>query len=372
MKNRILRITTLVIIITCAFTELALSQQQYTLQECIDYALENNLNVQGQQLNVQTGEVNQLQSKLQLLPSLNGSANFGYNWGLSINPGSNIATRDQQSNGFGSLNASLNLFNGGRVYNTIKQSQANLQASEYDLEDSKNNVILTLITFYTNVIFNKELLENSKSQLASTDSQVDRARKQVDAGALPLSALMDLQAQQARNELNVINAENALRLSLLQLKQVMLLPGDVELDVVVPEIELSENDLAGINAHKVYEIAEATMPEVKSADLQVQSADIGISLSKANYYPRLTLTAGMNTRYSSLQKDNGRLERPGTTSIVPIGAVGTTGDIVYTQVEDVNRVDYPVQDVLADNFGQSVALGVSIPIFNNYLVYKPS
>ena len=179
---------------------------------------------------------------------------------------------------------------------------------------------------------------------------------------------MDLQAQQARNELNVINAENALRLSLLQLKQVMLLPGDVELDVVVPEIELSENDLAGINAHKVYEIAEATMPEVKSADLQVQSADIGISLSKANYYPRLTLSAGMNTRYSSLQKDNGRLERPGTTSIVPIGAVGTTGDLVYTQIEDVNRVDYPVQDVLADNFGQSVALGVSIPIFNNYLV----
>ena len=211
-------------------------------------------------------------------------------------------------------------------------------------------------------------MENAKSQLESTVTQVDRARKHVEAGALPISALMDLQAQEARNDLNVINAENALRLSFLQLKQVMLLPGDVELDVVVPEIELNEADLADVNAQKVYEIAEATMPEVKSADLQVQSADYGIALSKANYYPRLTLTGGMNTRYSSLQKDNGQLERPGTSSTVQIGYVGSTFDPVFTVVDDVNRVEYPTQDILADNFGQSVALGLSIPIFNNYAV----
>ena len=141
------------------------AQQQYTLQECIDYALEHNLSVQSQQLNVQIGEVNALQSKMELLPSINGNASYGYNWGRSINPETNFVTRQQQANGFGSLNASLNLFNGVQVYNTIKQNNANLQVSQYDLETERNNVILTVITFYTNVIFNKELLQNANSQL---------------------------------------------------------------------------------------------------------------------------------------------------------------------------------------------------------------
>jgi outer membrane protein len=352
MKVNLIRSALLAVLLQMGLYSQLYAQQQYTLQECVDYALEHNLEVQTQELNVVTGEINSFQSKMELLPSVNGSVQYGYNWGRSINPETNVVTRQQQTNGFGSLSASINLFNGGRVINTIKQNEANLQSRHYDLETSKNNVVLNIITYYTNVIFNKELLENAKSQLASTATQLDRTRKQVDAGALPISSLMDMQAQQATNELNVITAENALNLSLLQLKQAMLLPGNVELDVVVPDIELSEADIVGLEAETVYETAEAILPEIRSADLQIESAERGISVAKGNYYPRLTLSGGINTNYSSLIADRGLIEKTGTFSNVPIGFVENSLETVLTQVEDRVANDYPVDQILGDNVGQ--------------------
>ena len=367
MINKRLKVILLAILLQFCGILPIIAQQQYTLQECIDYAMEHNLNVQSQQLNVKIDEVNSLQSKLELLPSVNGSANYGYNWGRSVNPETNLVTRQQQANGFGSLSASLNLFNGVQTYNTIKQNNANLQASQYDLETEKNNVILNVISFYTGVIFNKELLENAKSQLLSTTTQLERTRKQVDAGALPISSLMNMQAQQAANEVTVINAENALTLSYLQLKQAMMLPGNVDLDIVVPEIELSEADVEGLKAQEVYEIAETTMPEVKSADMQIESAQRGIAIAKGNYYPRLTLSGGISTNYSSLIADRGLVERNGIFTNVPIGFVqGTNETVLSNPIEGFTTVDYPFSQILSDNFGQSISLGLSIPIFNKY------
>ena len=366
MKNY-LQIAALSVLLQFGSVLPILAQQQYTLQECIDYAMEHNLSVQSMELNVQLGQVNSLQSKLELLPSINGSANYGYNWGRSINPETNFVTRQQQANGFGSLSASLNLFNGVQVYNTIKQNNANLEVSQYDLETERNIVILAVISHYTNVIFNKELLENAKSQLLSTTTQLDRTRKQVDVGALPISSLMDMQAQQAGNEVTVINAENALTLSFLQLKQAMMLPGNVELDVVIPEVELSKSDIEGLKAQEVYEIAESTMPEVKSADMQIESAVHGIAIAKGNYYPRLTLSGGINTNYSSLIADRGLVERNGVFTNVPIGFVQATNETVLSNpVEGFETLDYPLGQILSDNFGQSISLGLSIPIFNKY------
>jgi outer membrane protein len=178
----------------------------WTLQECVDYGLKNNLTVKNQELGLSINEVNARQSKMNLLPSINASGNYGYNWGRSINPQTNLFTNQQNANGFGSLSANWTLFSGMRNINTIKQANANLMVKQYDVAKSKNDIILSVVTFYTNVIFNKELLENAKSQLESTTSQMERTRKQVDAGSLPRSTLLDLQAQVASSELNVINA----------------------------------------------------------------------------------------------------------------------------------------------------------------------
>ena len=346
---------------------MAQTDSLWTLKQCIDYALEHNLSVQNQQLNVELNEVNLQQSKMELTPSLNGNSNYGINWGLSINPVSNIAQQQQQSNGSAGLNASWLIYNGGRVFHTIKQNMALLSNGKNDLEKTKNDIILSIITNYTNVIFNKELLNNAESQFKSTQSQLDRTQKQVAAGALPRSAELDLKAQLANNELNVINGQNTLMLSLLQLKQVMLLQGTSQLEVIVPEIEVDSSMLADINVNLIFENAQSVMPEIKSADGQVEAAEIGILVAKGNYYPSIRLNAGFNTNYSSIVADRGMFEPDGTIIDYPTGDfVGTSaGTPVVRSIQNGTIVDYPTRQQLADNFGQAIGLSLSVPIYNN-------
>lgn len=340
----------------------------WSLQECIDYALENNLLVQDKELVMNTGEVNLKESKMGMLPTLNANAQYGRNWGRSINPETNTVTTLQQDNGFGGITLSWLVFNGGRVHNRIKQDHLSLEANKYDLQKTKNDVILNVITFYTNVIFNKELLENSKSQLASSQKQADRTRKQVAAGALALANLKNLEAQVATNEVSVINAENQVNLSILQLKQSMQLPANEELDVAIPEIQLDEADLAGVNPQTVYDIAESTLPEVKSADLQIQSAAVGEKVAKSGFYPRLTFSGQLNTNYSSLAADRGLVKFTGNKIDIPIGFVQGAGTPVLATIDERTTIPYTTGAQLNDNFGKSVGMGISIPIFNNYSV----
>jgi outer membrane protein len=365
-------LTTLFIIFFLGIGQATFSQdpvKQWTIQECVDYALENNLRVQNQALNVGVSEVNSRQSLMNFLPTLNANANYGRNWGRSINPETNLVTNQEQDNGFASMNLNWVLFNGLNNINTKKQADANLMIQEYNLQKQENDIILLIVTYYTNVIFNKELLENAKSQLESTQSQYDRTMKQVDAGALPLSNALDLQAQVANSELGVINAENALRFSMLQLKQVMQIPAFQPLDIVIPEIELSEADLLGINPNEVYNTALNTMPEIKSADMSISSSLYGIKVAQSNYYPRVSLSAGLNTNYSSIAGNRGLFEKTGNVLEVPIGYVaGNPTQIVVSQFDEQVNIPYPTSQQLENNFGQSVGIGVSIPIFNNLQV----
>jgi len=364
------RITTGLVLLFFLFSLPLIAQEKkiWTIQECVDYALENNLTVKNQELNVSINKVNVKQSKMMLLPSLNANGNYGTNWGRSVNPETNVVIRQQQDQGFGSLSSSWVLFNGMQNYNTIRQSKANLSAGQYDLERSKNDIILQIVTFYTNVIFNKELFENAKSQLESTTNQMERTRKQVDAGSLPRSALLDLQSQVASSELNVINAENAVNFSILQLKQVMLIPANQPLEIEIPEIELNEADMVDLNPQRVYEIAVATRPEVKSADINVESSILGVELAKGSYYPRISLNAGMNTSYSSFAADRGKREATGNFVTSQIGIVQSSGEAVITSFPEIQFAPYSTGAQLNDNFGQSVSLGVTIPIFNNFQV----
>ena len=365
-----LKKTTLVLLTLLMVGNLSVFAQTdslWTLQQCIDYALEHNLSVQNQQLTVELNQVNLQQSKMERTPSINASSIYGINWGLSINPVSNIAQQQQQSNGNAGLNASWLIYNGGRVLHTIRQNMALLTNGENDLEKTKNDLTLTIITNYTNVIFNKELLNNAESQYNSTLSQLDRTQKQVAAGALPRSAELDLKAQLANNELNVINSQNILMLSMLQLKQVMLLQGTTQLDVIVPEIELDSSMLADINVNLIYDNAQSVMPEIKSADGQIEAAEIGILVAKGNYYPSLRLNAGFNTNYSSIVADRGLFEPDGTIVDFPTGYfVGTSaGTPVVRPTQNGAIVDYTTGQQLSDNFGQSISLSLSIPIYNN-------
>ena len=348
------------------------NREAWTLKQCIDYALSNNLSIQRSSYDVETSEVDFLQSKMALLPSLNAGLNFGYNWGRSVNPVTNLFTT-QEINSLGpGLSSSVTLFNGLRLQNVLKQGSRNYHASVEDLQKTKNDVSLNIASLFLNVIFSKEQLENAKFQLSSSQQQLERTKIQVAVGALPKSDELNLDAQVATNELNVITRENTLVLSLLQLMQALQLPASKPFDVVAPEIEV-EDLVLDQNRNEIYEIARATMPEIRSAALRMESADFAVKAARGNLYPRLSLSAGINSNYSSAS-DRERFISDGgepTVAYPQIGVVEGTGAAVYTvdpvSVPSGYTVDgYGRSDQLQDNIFRQLSFGLTIPIFNGF------
>lgn len=344
----------------------------WTLKQCIDYALANSLTVQRSNYNVESAEVDYLQAKANLLPSVNGAINYGYNWGRSVNPVTNQFTTQEINFISPGAQASWVLFNGMRVQNSIKQNNRALQASKFDLEKAKNDLILNVASLFVNVQFNKERLQNARYQLSSSQQQYDRTKKQVEAGALPKANELNLDAQVATNEVNLVTAENALALSLLQLKQALQLPASTPLDIVMPDLSV-EDLVLDQERHEIYQIARETLPEVKSASLKTESANFGVKAQRGSFYPRLSLNGSVNSNYSSAS-DRARFIPDGgdpTISYPQIGVVGGPGGTpVYSSDPQISPSGYLVdgygrRDQLQDNIFRQVSLNLTIPIFNN-------
>jgi outer membrane protein len=342
----------------------------WTLKECIDYALANNLNVQRSQFDVETAEVNKTQAKAAMLPSLTATVSNGYNWGRSINPVTNTFTTQEIRSLSPSANSQVTLFNGLRIQNSIKQSNKDYQAAEQDLEKAKNDLMLNVINLYVNVVFNKELLENAKFQLSSSQQQYERTKRQVEAGSLPKSNELNLDAQVATNEVTVVNNENALNLSLLQLKQALQLPGSTEMDVEIPQLEVEDLVIEN-SSEQIFDIARQSLPEVKAAQLRVNSSYYAVKAARGNLYPRLTLGGSINSNYSSAN-DRSILIPTGVEVIpntTPVGYfAGPSGNVVVYGY-DYNPVGtytdgYGYRDQLQDNIFRQLGLTLSIPFLN--------
>lgn len=344
----------------------------WTLKQCIDYALANSLTVQRSNYNVESAEVDYRQSRANLLPNLNGNISVGYNWGRSVNPVTNEFTTQEINFISPGAQASWTLFNGMRIQNTIKQNDRALQASRFDLEKAKNDLMLNVASLFVNVQFNKERLQNARYQLSSSQQQYERTKKQVAAGALPKSNELNLDAQVATNEVNLVTAENALVLSLLQLKQALQLPASTPLDVVMPDIDV-EDLVLDQGRQEIYEIARQTLPEMKSATLKSESANFGVKAQKGQFFPRLSLNGSVNSNYSSASDREHFVSDGGEPTFVTpqIGVVGGAGG---TPVYSNNPVSVPSgymadgygrRQQLEDNIFRQVSLGLTIPIFNN-------
>jgi outer membrane protein len=340
--------------------------RKLTLKECIDVALEKNLNIQRSQNNVDIFKTTLLQSKASFLPTVNAAGSYNQNFGRALNPVTNLfVNRDNNTlnaQGF----ASVTLINGLRLQYLLKQSQRDVLAADKDLAKAKNDVTLNVITLYVNVILNRELFENARFQLNSSEQQLDRIKKQVAAGSLPLANELNQEAQVATNEVNLINQENQLNLSLLQLKQALQFPASEVIDIEIPEIPL-EDLVLDQNTEEIYAIALANMPEIASARLKVESSDFALRANRGSYYPRLSANASAQSNYASVS-DVPRSELDGTisTSTTPLGQT-IAGEQVFGYVPGTRQISdgYGRGDQLQDNLFRSVGIQLNVPIFNN-------
>lgn len=339
----------------------------WTLRECVDYAVANNLDVRRSVYARETGEINALQSKLAMAPSLNANASYGFNWGRNIDPTTNTFIEQKITSANMSLSSSLLLWNGFRLYYSMRQSNTEYTALSEDLIKAKNDVILNVITLYLNVIFNKELLGNAQSQVSSTLQQLERTRKLAQAGSVPQANVLNLEAQHATNELNQIQRENALALSLLQLKQALQLPASATMEVEIPAMEVEKELVLDQTADQIFETALSAMPEIRAAQLRKQSAFYALRAARGSYYPRLTLSGSVSSIYSDARME---FVPNGVVDVVPtpIGYVQGSGTQVLRDVATpqgtLREVAFGTQ--LDNNLGRSLGLSMSIPIFNGF------
>lgn len=338
----------------------------WTLRECVDYALANNLQVKRSELSVELSDIENKQAKFSMLPSANASASNGYNWGRGIDPVTNQFISSQR-NGYTSLGASggVTIFNGFRIQNYIKQTAREQEASKQDLAKSRNDVTLNVISLFVNVVFNKELVENARLQLASSQQQYERTQKLVAAGSLPKSSELNLDAQVATNELNFINQENSLALSLLQLQQALQLPATENFEVETPVIG-AEDLILDQSREAIYQIAKGTLPEIEGAKLRIESSYYGVKVARGNLYPRLGINGSVNTNYSSASAT--RFVSDGGFNQVETGyfVQGTNAPIYGLQPTGSFREIYGFNDQVKDNIYKSVSVSLTIPIFNNF------
>ena len=335
------------------------------MKECIEIALKNNLTVKRSELGLKGADINLDQARYTMLPTLNLSGSYGSNFGRSIDPTTNSFIDQKIDNSNLNANASLLLFNAFRVMNTIRQNVNDKAAADYDLTKAKNDVVLSVVTLYTSVIFNQELLQNAQFQLRTTQQQLERTKKLEQAGSVPLGNVLDLEAQNATNELNLIQRENTFNLSLLQLKQSMQLPASTPLEIDVPE--LSIEDLSSIqSSEQIYDIAKQNMPEIKAAVYRSESSMYALRASKGSLFPRLSLNGNAFTNYSSAAKI---LANPVEINNPTIGYLGNDQTAIvrsFGKTFTGNIVEKPFSDQFSDNISQSVSLNLTIPLFNGY------
>lgn len=355
----------LIVLFMC-FSALGQTAQDrpWTLEECINYAWENNLTIRTNKLDQLQNEINLKETKFSRLPNLSGNGSVGQQFGRTINPNTNEFISTDVIGGSMSLNSSVTLFRGGQITNSIKQGEIDLKASGYDLEQSKNNVGLMVATNFLNVLLNREQLENARFQLRVTQEQLERTKKLVEAGSLPLTNALDLESQVASNEVQVVTAENTLNLSLLSLKQSMQMPAQENLEIVAPNIEVGDVMMVAQSPGEIYQIALNNQPDVKSADLGVESGDLGIKVARAAFLPSVSLNGSISSNFSDLAQTGSNVQ----TVQIPIGTVQGTNQIVVSDPREVATVfeDTPFFNQIDNNLGQSIGVGLNVPIFSRY------
>lgn len=311
-------------------------QKTWTLRECIDYALENNITVKQNEINSELNEIITLQNKMSLLPNLNASVGRNYNFGRTIDPFTNQFTTQQVESDNWSLSSNMTLFNGFSLQNTLKQSQLNYLAGKSDLQKVKNDISLNVITSYLQVLYAKEQLNVADGRVEQATQQRDRVNRMVESGLMVRGNLLDATSQLSNEELSKITAENQLMTAKLTLTQLLQLPTPDGFEVEDPAVQIPTSSITDLQPAQIYDLGLKSLPEIKAADTRVQSAEKGVSIAKASFYPRLTAFGQLSSFYSSSSKKftGGGLE------------------------------DNPYKDQLDENYNKAFGLSLSIPIFN--------
>jgi outer membrane protein len=331
------------ILFSCFVALLGLSpahaQKLWSLEECINYALENNLTVKRQELNVQYSKNNYNQSYFNALPNANAQINYGFSSGKTIDYSKFQYVDQNYWSGNANLSSSVTLFGGFQIVNNILNTKYKFLKSQSDLEKTKNDIALNIALGYLQVLFSKELVDVAKSKLEVTSLQAGRTDKLMQVGNVAQGEYLQIKAQEANDKTSLVNAENNQDMAYLNLTQMLDLDSTGGFDVVIPQ-NIEVEMLAPLESvQDIYAKALETMPQIKSAEYALKSSQKQLSMAWGQVSPSVDLNGYLSSRYSQVA-DN--IANPGH--------------------------DYKLKDQFKDYYYKQFTIGVSIPIFNRLAV----
>jgi outer membrane protein len=354
-----------IILIFLLINGIAFAQtKRLTLQEAIQTAINNNVEVRQRELQTQSAEVYYKQARYNLLPSLNANINHGLNRGRSIDPFTNAYVNQKISYANYGVGSGVILFNGFGLQNSIRQNLYAYDASKLELQQAKESLTLDVILAYLQILNNEDLVELSSRQIDLSQKQVQRLEILNKEGAINPSLLYDLRGQLASDQVAVVERRNAVGSSKLLLSQLMNVPYDptVELERVSVEELLTKYPFT---VDEVYQKALTELAFVKAAEMRTKSAEAGLKVARSELFPTVSLNGGLNSNYSSLAQR----EIFVNTTDVPSNNYVLVNNVqvpVIMKQQNFNSERIGYIDQLKNNIFSNVGVSLRIPIFNSF------
>ena len=308
--------------------------KQWTLRNCIDYALEHNITIRRNRINVESTQEDVKTAKADFLPSLSGNisqriVNRPNSASGTIISGDNITTSESKTsyNGSYGIDASWTVYNGSKRVNTVKQQQLNSRMAELTVDQSENSIEENITQLYVQILYSAEAVKVNESTLEVSRKEFERGQELFNAGSIASSDLAQLEAQVSNDNYQLVTSQTTLQNYKLQLKQLLELDGDFEMDLFLPPLDDSSVLIPLPTKDDVYQTALNLRPEIESSKLNIEASDMNIKISRAGYIPSLSLSAG----------------------------IGTT---------NANGNDFSFSEQVKQNWNNSIGLTLSIPIFD--------
>ncbi len=323
-----------VLLVSFLYVQLSLAQETlsntsskiWSLEDCIAYALDNNITVKDVVINKNIAEVDYNTAKSSRLPNLFGSASQNFSNGNTIDPITSDFVSDQIHSTNLALSSSMTVYQGNQINNQIQQNKLLFEQSIFQEEVEKNNIVLNILEVYLQSLYSKENITIAENNFKASEKEVLRAEARLAAGTIALSDLTEAQSQAATNKYNIITAKNEYEQYIIELKQLLELPPleTIEIETIDDNIDLINLEL---NKTTVYKNALDFLPEIQASNLNIEANKKEYNIAKGGYLPTLSLTGSIGSGYTSVN-------------------------------------DNTFSDQFNVNFNQRIGVSLSVPIFN--------
>jgi len=341
--------------------------KKWTLEECIDYAIKNNISIRLTELDEKLAAVSKSDAKGAFLPSVNGQGSHSWNVGLNQNQTTGVLENQTTQYTSAGVNVGIDIYNGLQNLNRLRRASLAIIAAQYQVTKMQEDVALNVANAYLQILFNKENLKVQTQQLAYDNQQLQRVQELVEAGSVPRGDVLDIKATVATDNQRKIAAENALLISKLSLAQLMQLENFQDFDIADTEYEVEENSILLQQPSEIYSKAREERTELKIANANVAVAEKDVKIAKGAYQPTLQGFYSFTTRAGYFDRVIGAIPDPDN----PFSTVGYLGGDINQPVlapnfRPVFGDPLPIWNQFDENKGHSFGFSLNVPIFNGF------